>query len=96
VGYEVIFKKRFANNLLNVVTYLEKEWGKKVTDEFMDKINGAVNSLKLHPYIGAPSKKIKDARGLLITPHNRLFYRVTKNKIIFISLADTRKKNYYH
>ena len=68
MGHQVIFKKRFANNLLNVVTYLEKEWGKKVVDEFLDRITDAVSSLREHSYIGAPSSKIKHARGLLITP----------------------------
>ena len=94
MGYKIIFKKRFAKNLLNVLIYLEQEWGKNVADEFQDKINNAVNLLKAHPNIGAPSKKRPVARGLLITKHNRLFYRIENNTIIIILLADTRRKSY--
>ena len=93
MGYKVILKKRFAKNLLHVLVYLEKEWGKKVADEFQDKIYDTLHLLSLHPYIGAPSNKI-NIRGLLITKHNRLFYRVKNNSIIIISLADTRRKSY--
>ena len=57
MGYKIIFKKRFAINLLDVLTYLEKEWGKKVADEFQDKVNGALRLLSVHPYIGAPLVK---------------------------------------
>ncbi len=94
MGYKITFKKRFANNLLSVITYLEKEWGKKAADDFMDRLNEALNLLKFHPHIGAPSKKIPRARGLLISPHNRLFYRIENNTIFIITLADTRRKNY--
>jgi plasmid stabilization system protein ParE len=91
VGYKIIFKKRFTNNLLNVLAYLEKEWGIKVADEFLDKINSALILLKSHPYTGAPSTRV-NVRGLLITKHNRLFYRVQNNTIVIISLLTHGEK----
>jgi len=94
VEYKIITKKKFAKNLLNVLVYLEKEWSKTVADEFYDRINNIIILLKSNPYIGAPSKKLSGARGLSITKHNRLFYKIENNKIIIVSLADTRKKNY--
>ena len=93
MGYKVIFKKRFAKNLLSVLIFLEQEWGKKVADEFQDKINYAVRLLKFHPYLGASSQKRPGARGLLITKPNRLFYRIENQTIVILLLADTRKKN---
>ena len=92
--YQIVVKKRFAGNLLKLLLYLEKEWGKKVADEFTQKILDTIKLLKLHPYVGAPSKKIPGARGILISSHNRLFYRIVRNKIIVITLADTRRKRY--
>jgi len=47
VGYKIIFKKRFAINLFDVLTYLEKEWGKKVADEFQDKVKWRIEMIKL-------------------------------------------------
>jgi plasmid stabilization system protein ParE len=94
VGYQIITKKRFVQDLLNVHLYLEQEWGRRVADEFQDKIYLAFSLLQTHPYIGAPSLKTKGARALSITKHNRLYYRVESNKIIIIFLADTSRKNY--
>ncbi len=95
MGYKIVFKKRYANNLLTVLTYLEKEWGKKAADEFQDKINSALTLLSVHPHLGAYSDKT-NLRGLLITKHNRLFYRFRNNTIIVVYLADTRRKSYSH
>jgi len=95
VGYEIVFKKRFAKNLLNVISYLELEWGEKVADEFYDKITELFDLLASHPFIGAPSVKLKNLRGVSITRHNRLFYRIEKNKVIIVALGDTRRKNYH-
>ena len=94
MGYKIILRKRFANDLTNLLVYLEHEWGKKVADEFQDKVDNAIELLKHHPHVGAPSRRFLGARGLLITKHNRLFYRVEKNTISIILLADTRMKNY--
>ncbi len=92
--YKVIFKKRFAKNLLNVLTFPEQNWSKKVADDFLLKVIDVVSLLKIHPHIDAPSRNIKNVRGLEITPHNKLFYRLDKNKIIIVTPADTRRKNY--
>jgi len=94
VEYKVVVKKLFAKQLLNVLYYLDKEWGKRVADDFQDKINAAIKILKQHPYTGAPSKKIPDARGLLITKHTRLFYKIENKTIVIVFLADTRKNSY--
>lgn len=95
MGYKIVVKKRFASNLLNVTSYLEVEWGKKVADEFYDKIIQLLDLLSSHPFIGAPSTKIKNVRGISVTSHNRLFYRIERNKIIIIALGDTRRKSYH-
>ena len=92
--YKIAFKKRYSKDIFNLLTYLEHEWGKNVADEFQNKINRALGLLKEHPYIGSPSRKIRGARGLLITKHNRLFYKIGNNTITILLLADTRRKNY--
>lgn len=92
--YKIVVKKRFAANLLALLLYLEKEWGKKVADEFQQRIAKSFAVLLRHPFVGSPSKKFPGARGLLITKHNRLFYRIESNRIIILSLADTRRKKF--
>lgn len=91
MAYEVIINKRFTNKLIEVLDYLEKEWGKRVAEEFLDIVQTRIDALQHHPYIGSLTN-IYQVRGLHITRHNRMFYRVVKNKIIILNLYDTRKK----
>jgi len=93
MAYEIVIKKRFTNKLLGVIDYLEKEWGKNVAHSFLDKVRTRIYALQSHPYIGALTSK-KDVRSTLITKHNRLYYRVIKNKIFILNLYDTRRKNH--
>ncbi len=82
MAFEIIFKKRFINNLIAVQTYLETEWGEQVATTFLEKIDNRINSLKKIPCLGAESLKIPGVRGLLVTKHNILFYKIESNKII--------------
>jgi plasmid stabilization system protein ParE len=93
MAHEIVFKKRFLNKLVHVLTYLESKWGKNMADEFLVKVDLKIQALSSHPYIGSPTK-INNVRGVLITKHNRMYYKVTNNKIVIINLFDTRRKNY--
>lgn len=98
MAFKVIVKKRFTNKVQKVLGYLEKEWSQKVAAEFLLKIDRRIELLVKQPEIGKPSVKIKDVRGLLITRHNRLYYKIKGNKIIILTMYDTRmnpKKNPY-
>jgi len=83
MAYEIVIKKRFTNKVLGVIDYLEKEWGKKVAQVFLDKVRTRINAIQSH---------VKNVRSTLITKHNRLYYRVVENKIYILNLYDTRRK----
>ena len=98
MAFQIIVKKRFTNKVKKVLTYLEKEWSHKVAVEFLLKIDRRFELLAQQPYIGAPSTKVKDIRGLLITRHNRLYYKINGNKVTILNMYDTRmdpKRNPY-
>lgn len=76
MAYEIIIKKRFTNKVVKTLAYLEKEWSLKVASAFLLKIDRRIDQLRKQPFIGAPSQKVKDVRGILITRHNRMFYKV--------------------
>ena len=98
MAYQVIFKKRFHNKLLKLLLYLELEWTKQVADEFLQKLDKRIATLKKQPFIGTPSQAIHGVRGILITKHNKLFYKVSGTTIIVLNMYDTRinpNKNRY-
>lgn len=98
MAHQVIFKKRFYNNLVSVLNYIEKEWNKKVADDFLEKLDKRISTLKEQPFIGSPSEVVKGVRGILITKHNKLYYKVSGDRIFILNMPDTQKspkKNRY-
>lgn len=93
MAYQIVLNKKFLNSLTELLEYLETEWGVKAADDFLNNVDARINTLQNHPFIGA-STKYKNVRGLYITKHNRMYYRVTKNKVTILNLYDTRRKNY--
>jgi plasmid stabilization system protein ParE len=87
---QIIYKKRFLNKLDKLLTYLEKEWNITVANEFLDKLEEKIRIIKLHPTIGGTSA-ITNTRSILITSHNKIYYRIENNKIVVINMIDTRK-----
>ncbi len=83
MAYQIVVKRRFTNKVKKVLEYLEKEWSFKEASGFLVKIDRRINLLKKQPHIGYPSTKIKEVRGLLITRHNRMYYKIKDNRVIF-------------
>jgi len=96
MAYKIIYKKRFLNNLIKLLDYLKAEWNEDVANTFINKLQKRLQTLSRQPHIGAPSSVIKTVRSILITKHNRLFYRIKEDTIEVINMYDTRsnpKKN---
>lgn len=98
MAYEIIYKKRFSQKLFKLLEYLKSEWNQRVANQFIDKLQERLKTLSIQPYIGAPSLKVKSVRSILITKHNRIYYRIKGNQIEVINMYDTRsnpKRNKY-
>jgi plasmid stabilization system protein ParE len=97
MAYKIVRRKRFVNKLYKLLLYLEANWGIKVAIEFQEKVDTHLKALEQQPYLGRASEKTI-ARSILITDHNRIVYKVTSDKIIVLTMFDTRmnpKKNKY-
>jgi hypothetical protein len=47
-----------------------------VADSLADKVKDLLIVLKGSPFIGAPSQKEPTVRRILVTKHNRIYYRI--------------------
>ena len=86
MAYKIIYNKRFQNKLF------------KLLDYFIISLQKRLHTLSKQPYIGASSNVINSVRSILITKHNRLFYRIKDDTIEVLNMYDTRsnpKKNPY-
>jgi plasmid stabilization system protein ParE len=90
MAQQIIYKKRFINKLNKLLLYLEREWSAAVANEFLDKLEDHLKKIKFYPTIGNLTS-LKNTRSVLITKHNKIYYRVEKNKIVLINMIDTRR-----
>lgn len=89
MAYEIVLNKRFSNKMLQVLDYLEPEWGKRVANEFLNTVYARLEVLRINPFLGAPTG-VGSVRSLHVTKHNRIFYRVEGKQVIILNLYDTR------
>lgn len=89
MAYKIIVRKRFSKQLVLLLEYLENEWGKTVADNFLKTLEQRIETLSTLPDIGLKSE-VADARSLLVSKHNRIYYRVRGNKVEIVALIDTR------
>ena len=100
MAFKIIAKKRFLNSFKKITSYLNKEWGKSVAEEFKTITINKLDLLASQPNIGT-NTAIKNTKSVLVGKgyQNKIYYRVEKNKLIIINLIDIRKnpkQNRYH
>lgn len=88
--YEIIWEDEANEELQRILRYLDNEWSYEARSKFEKTLTDKLNALKLHPYRGNPSVYTLGVRSILVSKHNRLFYRVEADKIVIVSIQDIR------
>ena len=88
---EIKWTKTAQKNFIKTVDYLIENWPDKVVSEFITHTDYTLQLLAIHPDLGILQNREKDIRGILLTPHNKLFYRIAKNQLIVLRIFDTRQ-----
>jgi plasmid stabilization system protein ParE len=97
MDYKMILQKDFVKKSAQIAVWIETKWSKQSADKFVNILYEKLNEVNHNPFIGQSCKN-NNTRKILITPHNKLFYRVKGKTIYIITLFDTRqnpKKNKY-
>jgi plasmid stabilization system protein ParE len=64
--------------------------GVNYTSKYLPTIYKKIESASQYPLLGIPTS-IKNTRSVLAGKHNRIYYRIEKNKIIVLNIRDTRR-----
>lgn len=81
-----------------VLDYLHDEWPVSVTTAFINNFQSRIETLLAFPDIGIASSKITGVKSIVLTKHNKLYYRVTDEQLYILNIFDTRQdpeKNKY-
>ena len=87
----VTLSRRFTKNTFSIYQYLLKQFSATVAYQFLDRLEKRVEFIIQNPEAGRASQKRKNVRGILLTPHNQIFYRLKDDKIELLCITDMRK-----
>lgn len=87
----VYFSKTAAKKLEKLLDYLETEWSLKVKNNFISKLDNAVQTISIFPEAFPQSAIKKGYRKCVVTKHTSLYYRIGNNKIEVSTLFDNRQ-----
>ena len=90
MAQKVVWTKRANNKFNKIIDYLDQKWGSTTTENFVKKTYDIIELIADHPELGTLEIQDKNIRGILLTKHNRLFYRIEKETIILLIFFDTR------
>ena len=89
---EIKWTKTATKNFDLIINYLIENWGEQVVRDFVSRTFSLLDLLSQHPELAPLQVKEKGIRGILITTHNKLFFRVKTRQLIVLKIFDTRKK----
>lgn len=87
---EVFFSKRSATKLQNLLDFLEEEWSEKVKQNFIKKLDNALEKIKNFPESCEESDIKKGLFKCIITKQTTLYYRYNSKQITVVTLFDNR------
>ncbi|HTD39510.1 MAG TPA: type II toxin-antitoxin system RelE/ParE family toxin [Mucilaginibacter sp.] len=87
----IVWNRRASDSFNSIIEYLQKEWGDRVTKNFVVRTYQIIEFLSENPEMGALENYEKQIRGFVITKHNTLFYRIDGKRIILLNFFDNRQ-----
>jgi plasmid stabilization system protein ParE len=88
---KVVISKTAEKKLEKLLDYLLHEWSEKVTSNFIKKLDLTIQIIKEQSEIFPESQKNKGLRKCVVTKQTTLFYRFDQQKIIIVTIFDTRQ-----
>jgi plasmid stabilization system protein ParE len=91
MAYRLDFSEQFEKSTAKTAKWLKKEWSFNSAQKFQDKLAVAIEKVIANPFIGQRSHRFEDIRSVLVTTHNRLYYRITDTTISFLELIELKQ-----
>lgn len=89
----IIWSTRARITYLNILNYLEKEWGKNSVHNFISEVTDILMNVTRNPKMFISTKRNKYVRKGIITKHISFYYRIKqrKNEIELLTFWDNRQ-----
>lgn len=87
---KIDWSPRAVQGYFSVLDYLKKEWGDRVVQSFVSRVDDILKLIIANPDLFPVSKSRKTIRRCVITKHTSLYYRLNKSSIELIAFIDNR------
>lgn len=88
---QIVWSPLAENDLLQILDYLQENWNEEVTITFLEIIENLISQIGKNPKQFPLINKGKQIRKCVLTKHNTLFYRYSKNTIAILRIFDSRQ-----
>jgi len=88
---KVVLSKRAKTKLENLLLFLETEWAMSVKNEFIEKLDHALQIIQNNPESSPKTSALKGLHKCVVTKQNTLYYRYTVSSIEIITIFDSRQ-----
>lgn len=87
----IIWSPLAEEDFNDIADYLAKEWNEKVVIHFVSLVDHLVEQISINPKQYPVIFPDLSIRRCVITKHNSIFYRATKNQVDILRIYDTRQ-----
>lgn len=77
--------------LQSLLEYLDNEWGERVCDNFIEKLERAMQTITLTPLAFPVSEQISGLHKCVVTRQTSIYYRISSTDIEIVSILDNRQ-----
>jgi plasmid stabilization system protein ParE len=88
---KLVWTEKAQRRMGEILEYIDREFGAKAKQTFREKTQDFTRILIEFPEMGALEIKEKNLRGFQLTRQTRVFYRVKKDRIVILTLFDSRQ-----
>ena len=89
----VFWTLKASKDFENIVSYLKTNWSEKEINNFIAKLNKAINLISSRPKLFIVTNSRKNLRRCVLTKQTTIYYKEADSKIYIVSLHDNRQNS---
>ena len=87
----LIWSPKSRDNFLDILGYIQDEWGIKKATDFIDRTDVILEKITVYPLMYPASKSNKNLRQAVVTKQTSLTYEIRDDAVELIEFYDNRR-----
>ena len=92
MALKIVFSANALEILLSVINYIERNWGSRQSEKFLEKVHKALDLASKNPYMFKASSIEDSVRKGFISKQTSFFYEIHENEIFILFFWDNRQE----